>query len=164
MDIVVCDISDFWQFLLWVHVVVLKEGIFNSFYFREGVVVLRRSDFLTVSIFGRMWCSWKKSFITVSTFSGCGGLGITDFWQFPLLEGVVVLKEDIFNSFHIWRLWWSLKEVIFNSFYYLVSDAVVLKQEICNSFYFGRLWWSWKKSFLTVSTLGGCGGLGITDF
>ena len=25
---------------------------------------------------------------------------------------MVVLKEEIFNSFHIWRMWWSLKEVI----------------------------------------------------
>ena len=26
------------------------------------------------------------------------------------------------------------------------------------------MWWSWKKSFLTVSILGVCGGLEITDF
>ena len=35
---------------------------------------------------------------------------------------------------------------------------------IFNSFYFGRMWWSWKNWFLTVSMLGGCGGLDRTDF
>ena len=26
------------------------------------------------------------------------------------------------------------------------------------------MWWSWKELILKVSTLGGCGGLVITDF
>ena len=39
-----------------------------------------------------------------------------------------------------------------------------LKELIFNSFYFGRVWWSGKNSYLTLSTLGGCGGLERTDF
>ena len=39
----------------------LKELIFNSFYFGEGVVLL------------------KNLFLTVSTFRKCGGLESTDF-------------------------------------------------------------------------------------
>ena len=41
---------------------------------------------------------------------------------------------------------------------------MVLKELIFNSFYFGRVWWSGKKCFLTLSTLGRCGGLERTDF
>ena len=41
---------------------------------------------------------------------------------------------------------------------------MVLKELIFNSFYFGRMWWSWKELILTVSTLGGCGGLERIDF
>ena len=45
----------------------------------------------------------------------CGGLERTDFYiyiifdflQFLLWEGVVVLKELIFNSFYVGRVWWS---------------------------------------------------------
>ena len=47
---------------------------------------------------------------------------------------------------------------------YLWAGVVVLKELILNSFYFGQMWWSWKNWFSTVSTLGGCGGLEITDF
>ena len=39
-------------------------------------------------------------------------------------EGVVVLKELIFNSFSLWE------------------GVVVLKELIFNSFYFWRVWWS----------------------
>ena len=42
----------------------------------------------------------KELILTVSTLGGCGGLERTHFiLQFPLWEGVVVLKELIFNSF-----------------------------------------------------------------
>ena len=41
---------------------------------------------------------------------------------------------------------------------------MVLKEVIFNSFYFGWMWWSRKKRFLTVSILGGCGGLERSDF
>ena len=37
--------NDFQHFLLWECVVVLKELIFNSFYFTDGVMVLKESDF-----------------------------------------------------------------------------------------------------------------------
>ena len=55
-----------------------------------------------------------------------------------------------------------LKEVVCNSFY--VGGVVVLKEWIFNSSYVGRVWWSCKNGFLTVSVLGGCGGLERTDF
>ena len=41
---------------------------------------------------------------------------------------------------------------------------VVLKEMIFNIFFFQWVWWSLKKKFLTVSALGICGGLKITDF
>ena len=106
-----------------------------------------------------MWWSWKNSFWTVSTFRGCssrvwwyGGLERTDFEQFLLSEGVVVLKELILNSF------------------YFQEGVVFMKELILHSFYFERVWWSWKNWFWTVSTFRGCssrvwwcGGLERTD-
>ena len=59
---------------------------------------------------------------------------------------MVLLEELVFNSFYIWK------------------DVVVLKEVIFNSFYFGQVWWSVKNLFLTVSKLGGCGGLKRSDF
>ena len=41
---------------------------------------------------------------------------------------------------------------------------MVLKEVIFNIFYFWWVWWSLKKRFLTVSALGICGGLKVTDF
>ena len=41
---------------------------------------------------------------------------------------------------------------------------MVLKELIFNSFYCGRVWWFSENSFLTVSTVGGCGGLQRTLF
>ena len=68
---------------------VFKELILNSFYL-GGCGGLERMVFLTVSHLG-----------------GCGGLERTDFEQFLLWEGVVVLKEVIMNSFFFGRVWWS---------------------------------------------------------
>ena len=51
----------FKQCLLWESVVVLKEVIFNSFYF------------------GRVWWSLKNSLFTVFTLGGCGGPERIDF-------------------------------------------------------------------------------------
>ena len=36
----------------------------------------------------------------------------TDFEQFLLSKGVVVLKELILNSFHFERVWWSSKNFL----------------------------------------------------
>ena len=136
--------TDFEQFLLWDSEVVLKELILNSFYF------------------GRVWWSWKNWLWTVSTLEGCGGrcgglernwfwtistlgqcggLERTDFEQFLLWKGVVVLKELILNSFFFWREWWSWK-----NWFWTVSTlelcevgVVVLKELILNSFYFWRV-------------------------
>ena len=58
----------------------------------------------------------------------------------------MVLKEGIFNSFYLGRVWWSWKNH-FLTVFYIWEDVVFL-----------------KKSFITVSTFSGCGGLGITDF
>ena len=55
---------------------------------------------------------------TVSMLGGCGGHERTDFKFLRLegvvifltallWEGVVILKELIFNSFYIGRVWWS---------------------------------------------------------
>ena len=49
----------------------------------------------------------KEPFLTISTVGECGGLERTDFEQFLLWEGVVVLKELILNSFYFGRVWWS---------------------------------------------------------
>ena len=93
----------------------------------------------------------------VSTLGGCGGLERTDFYQFPLWEGVVVLKELNLKQFLFWEGIVVLKELTFNSFI-LWTGVLVLKKVIFNNFYFGQVWWSWKNQFLSVSTLGGCGG------
>ena len=46
-------------------------------------------------------------FFTVSTLGGCGGLERTDYKQFALWEGVVVLKDLIFSSFYFGQVWRS---------------------------------------------------------
>ena len=47
------------------------------------------------------------NFLTVSNFGGCGGLERTDFYQFLLWAGVVVLNEQVFNIFYFGQAWWS---------------------------------------------------------
>ena len=149
-----------------------------------------------------MWFSWKKRFLTISIFGGCGCPEISDFYLFQHCEDVgcleqkwfltfstfdglggigsdlVVLKEEIFNSFYICRMWSSWKKRFFtvSTFgecsglewidfeQFLLFVGLVLKEEIFNSFYIWKMWWSWKKWFLTFSTLGGWGGLEITNF
>ena len=49
----------------------------------------------------------KELILMVSTLGGCGGLERTDFEQFLLWVGVVVLKELIFNSSYFGRVWLS---------------------------------------------------------
>ena len=49
----------------------------------------------------------KELILTVSTLGGYSHLERTDFYQFPLWVGVVVLKNLIFNSFYFGRVWWS---------------------------------------------------------
>ena len=55
-----------------------------------------------------------------------------------------------------------LKEMMF--MFLLWEGVVVLKEWIFKFFYFGRMWWSRKNLFLSVSNLGGCGGLERMDF
>ena len=71
---------------------------------------------------------------------GCGGLERTDFEQFLLWEGVVVLKELILNSFYFGGCG-GLERTDFEQFLVL-EVVVVLKELILNSFYFGAMWWS----------------------
>ena len=49
----------------------------------------------------------KELVFTISTSGGCGGLDRTDFKQFLIWKGVVVLKELILNSFYFETVWWS---------------------------------------------------------
>ena len=45
--------------------------------------------------------------LTVSILGGCGHLARTNFSQFLLWEGVVVLIELIYHSFYFGQVWWS---------------------------------------------------------
>ena len=74
----------------------------------------------------------------------------------------MVLKILIFNSFYLGGVV-IIKELIFNIFL-LWEGVVVLTELIFNSFYFGEGVALLKKLFLTVSTLGGCGGLESIEF
>ena len=71
---------------------VLKELIFNGFYFGEGVLV------------------FKELIFKVSTLGECVmvmiGLIFKSVYLRQVLVGVVVLKELIFNSFLFGRVWW----------------------------------------------------------
>ena len=120
----------------------MKELILNCFYF------------------GRVSWSWKNWFLTVSTFGGCGGHERTDFEQFLLWEGVVVMKELILNSFYFGRVWWSWK-----NWFLTVSTLGGCGGHERTDFEQFLLWEGvvvLKELIWTVSTLGGCGGLGRT--
>ena len=89
--------------------VVLKEIIFHSFYCWECVVIMKELIFNSL-YFGRVWWSWKNWFLTVSTLVEHGGPKRTDFLQFLIWDGLVVLrKKTDFNSFSFRGMWWSWK-------------------------------------------------------
>ena len=69
-------------------------------------------------------CLDRNDFLAVFT-RGCGGLERTDFQQFALRKGVVLLKELIYT-----RSPWG--------------DVVVLKGLEFNNFYFEKKGWSCK--------------------
>ena len=48
----------------------------------------------------------KGMILTVDTLAGCGILEGTDFKQLLIWEGVMALKELIFNSFYFGREQW----------------------------------------------------------
>ena len=77
--------------------------------------------------------------------SRCCGLERTDFKEFLLWEGLVVLERTDFEQFLLWRGEEVgvvvLKETDFEQFL-LWDGVVVLKELILNSFYCGRVWWS----------------------
>ena len=75
---------NFEQFLYWGDCGGLEGTDFNSI---QGIVVL------------------KELILTVDTLGGCDGLERTHFQHFLHWEAVMVLKELIFNSFYIGRLW-----------------------------------------------------------
>ena len=109
--------SDFKQFLLWADVVVLTEFIFNTFYI--GMLWWSwKNWFFTVFTLGCCGGLDRTGFFTVSTLGVCGGPGRTDFQQFPLWEGVVILKDFIFFcSFYFERVWWSWKDWFFTVYH-----------------------------------------------
>ena len=73
---------------------------FNNFYFGNG---LQKN--LSFSLyFGSVW---SREMVT-KLHKVCVVLERTDFQQFLLWEGVVVLKELIFNSLYFGRVWYSL--------------------------------------------------------
>ena len=49
----------------------------------------------------------KEVILTVYILGECGDLERSDFEQFLLWEGVVILKEVILNSLYFGRVWWS---------------------------------------------------------
>ena len=57
---------------------ILKELIFDSFYFGRGIVVLKEVIFNNL-YFGQGVVVLKNVFVAVSTLAGCGGLEGTDF-------------------------------------------------------------------------------------
>ena len=84
---------------------------------------------------------------------GCGGLERTDFYIY------IIDSMDWFFTVSTLRGCGGLERTDFLQFLLWGKSVMVLKELIFYSFYVGRVWWSWKNWFLTVSTLGGCGGL-----
>ena len=78
------------------------------------------------------------------TVGVCGHLERTDFYH------LLLSKSDMDRHMN------------FNPFYYGRGGG--LERINFNSFYFVRMWWSSKNCFLTVSTVGGYGGLERPDF
>ena len=70
----------------------------------------------------------------------CGGLERTDFKQFLLWEGVVVLKELVFYYFYLGRCG-GLEITDFEQFL-IWEGVVVLKELDFYYFYFGKVLWS----------------------
>ena len=48
----------------------------------------------------------KELILTDFTWERCGCLDSTNFYQFVIWNGLVNLKEVIFNSFSFGREWW----------------------------------------------------------
>ena len=71
---------------------------------------------------------------------GCGGLERTDFEQFLIWKGVVVLKELILTVSTLGGCG-GLERTDFEQFV-LWEGVVVLKELIFHSLYFGRVLWS----------------------
>ena len=69
-------------------------------------MVVFKELILTVCALGAYGGLERTDFLTICTFGGCGGLEELIF-KFVLLEGVVVLKKLIFNSWCFGRVWWS---------------------------------------------------------
>ena len=136
---------------------------------------LEGTDYLTVCTVGRVWWSWRNWFF-ISFYDG----RVWWSWKNSFLHIYNWLNGLIFYSFYFERVWWSwknwfltvstlwrvvvaLKELIFNSFYCWKSVVVLTGTDFLQFIYDGRVWWSWKNSFLTVYSLGGCGGLERTE-
>ena len=85
----------FWAHIFWVFAYI-KEILCTEISLIDINVSLPHiMIFLLISSFKSLW--------------GCGGPERTDFEQFLLCEGVVVMKELILNSFYSWRVWCKCK-------------------------------------------------------
>ena len=82
----------------------------------------------------------RSDFLTDSTLGGCGSLEKTDFYQFLLWKGLVVLKELIFYSVSLGSCG-VLERTVFQQFL-LWRCLVVLKEQSFNNFYLWRVVWS----------------------
>ena len=74
------------------------------------------SDFSTISTF-RGCAGPEGLFSAVDTLGGFGGLERTDFCQFSLWQGVVVLKGLILDNFHM-ALCGGLERMILDDFHF----------------------------------------------
>ena len=81
------------------------------------------------------------SCLTFCTLVGCGGLERTPLKHFQLWDGVVILEQYL-----LWEGVVVLKKTDFYQFLPLAAVVVL------------------KNSFVTVSTVGGCGGVERTHF
>ena len=95
----------------------------------------------------------------LSILGGYDGLERTGFGQFSLWEGFIILKGLIFYNFHFGRVWWFERNYFGQVL--LWDNMVLLKGLNFVAFYFGRMWWFVNSTILTV---GGYGGLEMTDF
>ena len=76
----------------------------------------------------------ERTNFKVSSLGGCDGPEKTDSLQFLIWDGLMVLKELIFNSFLLWE----------NSFLTVstLGGCGGLERTNFNSFHLGWVWWS----------------------
>ena len=154
-------------------VLVLKELIFNSFYFgwlilsaQERVPACERTEFqqlillvgavvlkeliFSSYLFGWVWWFWKNWFLTVDSFGGCDGHDFNSL----LFGWVWWFWKNWFLTVSTLDRWGGLERTVLEQFLLWVTNAACQWKGAC----------MWKNWILTVDTLGGCSGLERTDF